>query len=47
MQKIEPDPDFFLQTNVSEAVCKRDWQNMRSYLFLYVLGVQWPLDFLS
>ncbi len=32
-QKIEPDPIFFWRTKVSEAVCKRDWHNMRSYLF--------------
>ncbi len=27
---------FFLWTKVSEAVCKHDWQNVRSYLFFYV-----------
>ncbi len=32
-QKIEPDPNFLWWTNVSEAVCKRDWHNVRSYLF--------------
>ncbi len=33
-QKIEPGPIFFLwQTKVSEAVCKRDWHNVGSYLF--------------
>ncbi len=36
MQKIEPDPNFFWRTKVSEAVCKRDWHNVRSYLFLNV-----------
>ncbi len=35
-QKIEPDPNFFWQTKVSEAVCKRDWHNVRSYLFFNV-----------
>ncbi len=35
-QKIEPDPKFFWRTKVSEAVCKRDWHNVRSYLFFYV-----------
>ncbi len=29
-QKIEPDPIF------PEAVCKRDWHNVRSYLFFNV-----------
>ncbi len=32
-QKIKPDPNFFWRTKISEAVCKRDWQNVRSYLF--------------
>ncbi len=32
MQKIEPDPNLW-RTKVSEAVCKRDWRNVRSYLF--------------
>ncbi len=52
-QKIEPDPNFFWRTKVSEAVCKRDWHNMRSYLFFNVrkfrtkfrLSVQRPWDF--
>ncbi len=35
-QKIKPDPNFFWWTNVSEAVCKRDWHNVRSYLFFNV-----------
>ncbi len=36
-QKIEPDPNFFEnETKVSEAVCKRDWHNVRSYLFFNV-----------
>ncbi len=35
-QKIEPDPNFFWRTKVSEAVCKRDWHNVRSYFFFYV-----------
>ncbi len=36
-QKIEPDPNFFLwRTKVLEAVCKRDWYNVRSYLFFNV-----------
>ncbi len=32
-QKIEPDPNFFMTDKISEAVCKRDWHNVRSYLF--------------
>ncbi len=36
MQKIEPDPNFFWRTKVSEAVRKRDWHNVRSYLFFNV-----------
>ncbi len=32
-QKIEPDPNFLWRTKVSEAVCKRDCHNVRSYLF--------------
>ncbi len=35
-QKIKPDPNFFWRTKVSEAVCKRDWHNERSYLFFNV-----------
>ncbi len=35
-QKIEPDPNFFWRTKVSEAVCKCDWHNVRSYLFFKV-----------
>ncbi len=35
-QKIEPDPNFFWRTKVSEAVCKCDWHNVRSYLFFNV-----------
>ncbi len=32
--EIEPDPIFFFwRTKVSEAACKRDWHNVRSYLF--------------
>ncbi len=27
---------FLRQTKVSEAVCKRDWHNVRSYLFFNV-----------
>ncbi len=38
-QKIEPDPNFFM-TKVSEAVCKRDCHNVRSYLFFYVRKCQ-------
>ncbi len=34
--KIEPDPIFLWRTKVSEAVCKRDWHNVRSYLFFNV-----------
>ncbi len=33
MQKIEPDPNFFWRTKVLEAVCKRDWHNVRSFFF--------------
>ncbi len=32
-QKIEPDLIFFWRIKVSEAVCKRDWHNVRSSLF--------------
>ncbi len=35
-QKIEPDPNFFWRTKVSEAVSKRVWHNVRSYLFFNV-----------
>ncbi len=35
-QKIETDPIFLWRTKVSEAVCKRDWHNVRSYLFFNV-----------
>ncbi len=35
MQKIEPDPIFF-----NDAVCKRDWHKVRSYLFFYVRKFQ-------
>ncbi len=35
-QKIEPDPNFFWRTKVSEVVCKPDWHNVRSYLFFNV-----------
>ncbi len=31
---------FFWWTKVSEAVCKRDWHNMRSYLFFNVRKFQ-------
>ncbi len=47
-QKIEPDPILFWWTKVSEAVCKRDWHNVRSYLFFNIsdenfrLSVQRP-----
>ncbi len=37
---------FLWRTKVSEAVCKCDWHNVRSNLFLmcenFGLGVQWP-----
>ncbi len=33
MQKTNPIWIFLWQTKVSEAVCKRDWHNVRSYLF--------------
>ncbi len=32
-QKIEPDPNLLWWTKVSEAVCKRDFHNVSSYLF--------------
>ncbi len=32
-QKIKRNPIFFWRTKVSEAACKRDWRNVRSYLF--------------
>ncbi len=36
-QKIKPDQIFFFwRMKVSEAVCKRDWLNVRSYLFFNV-----------
>ncbi len=35
-QKIEPDPKFFWRTKISEAVCKRDRLNVRSYLIFNV-----------
>ncbi len=49
-QKIKPDQNKFLWwTKVSEAVCKRDWHNVRLYLFFDVRKfqmkiVQWPLS---
>ncbi len=39
-QKIEPDPNFLWRMKVLEAVCKRDWHNVRSYLFFYVREFQ-------
>ncbi len=41
-QKIEPDLNFLWRMKVSEAVCKRDWHNMRSYLFfnVWIFGTQ-------
>ncbi len=35
-QKIKPDPNCFWWLKVSETVCKRDWHNVRSYLFFNV-----------
>ncbi len=32
-QKIKRDPNFFWRMKVSEAAYKRDWHNVRSYLF--------------
>ncbi len=32
-QEIEHDQIFFFMTDVSEAVCKHDRHNVRSYLF--------------
>ncbi len=37
--KIEPDLNFLWRMKVLEAVCKRDWHNMRSYLFFNVQKV--------
>ncbi len=38
---------FLWRLKISEAVCKRDWHNVRSYLFSmcknFGLSVQWPL----
>ncbi len=46
MQKIEPDANFFLwRTNVSEAVFKRDWHNVRSYLFFNMQKFQTAMTF--
>ncbi len=42
-KKIEPDPKKISHTKVSEAVCKRDWHNVRSYLFF---SVQRPLSWM-
>ncbi len=42
-QKIEPGPIIFYflwRTEFSEAVCKCDWHNMRSYLFFNVRKFQ-------
>ncbi len=39
-QKIEPDTNFFGRMKVSEAVCKRDWHNVRSYLFFNVQKIR-------
>ncbi len=36
MQKIERHPNFFCRTKISETVCKRDWHNVRMYLFFNV-----------
>ncbi len=35
-QQIEPGPNFFLWTKISETVCKHDWHNLRLYLFFKV-----------
>ncbi len=42
--------EFFLRRmKISEAVCKCDWHNVRSYLFFNVrtFHVQWPLHFVN
>ncbi len=41
-QKIEPDPILFLTDESSEAVCKPDWHNVRSYLFFNVRKFRTP-----
>ncbi len=54
-QKIEPDPNFFMTDKISEAVCKRDWHNVRSYLFFYLINfgglcfstTKWKLELTS
>ncbi len=43
-QKIEPDPNIFWRTKVSEAVCKRDWHNVRSYLFFNMRKFQMKIS---
>ncbi len=36
-KKIEPDPKIFMKDeNFGGSVCKRDWHNVRSYLFFNV-----------
>ncbi len=41
MQEIKPDKNnFFGRKKVSEAECKRDWHNVRSYLFFHVRQFQ-------
>ncbi len=35
-KQLEPDPIFWGDRKISEAVCKRDWHNVRSYLFFNV-----------
>ncbi len=34
-EKIEPNPKKVWRTKVSEAVCKRDWHNVRSFIFYH------------
>ncbi len=35
-QKIETGQNFLWRMKVSKAECKRDWHNVRSYLFINV-----------
>ncbi len=39
-KKSNPIRIFFWRTKISEAVCKRDWHNVRSYLFFNVRNVR-------
>ncbi len=45
-QKIQPDTILFMTDESFEAVWRRDWHNVRSYLFFnkwkFGTSVQWP-----